>query len=109
MRAVRYVGECKTTMLEQLAAIEARFEELTRLMANPKIATNYEKVAEYAKERSDIEETVKTYRRYKDTETELRETEEMLQEDNDAELRELAEEEIARLESELASLEDTLQ
>ncbi len=95
-------------MLEQLATIEARFEELTRLMADPKIAVDYEKVATYAKERAELEDTVVAYRRYKELEQEYEGAVEMVQEDEDAELRELAREEAGNLEHKLAALKDKL-
>ena len=51
-------------MLAQLDKVEERFEELTRLMADPAVAQDYEQVAEYAKERAEIEEIVGLYRDY---------------------------------------------
>ncbi len=95
-------------MRERLDAIEARFKELTRLMADPEVASDYSQVAEYAKERSDLEETVTTYRRYKDVVEELEETRMLLDETADEELLALAEEEIERLEREEGQLEETL-
>jgi hypothetical protein len=35
-------------MLDKLRAVEERYEELTRLMADPEVAQDYERVAEYA-------------------------------------------------------------
>ncbi|MGC9398627.1 MAG: peptide chain release factor 1 [Anaerolineae bacterium] len=96
-------------MRERLEAIEARFEELTRLMADPKVAGDYSQVAEYAKERADLEETVMTYRRYKDVVEELAETRTLLDESEDEELLVLAKEEIRRLEEEMAQLDEKLQ
>jgi peptide chain release factor 1 len=57
-------------MLERLAALEERFEELTRLMSDPEVARDYEKVAEYAKQRAEIAETVSVYRHYKQVQEE---------------------------------------
>jgi len=95
-------------MLKKLEQVEERFEELTRLMADPEIAQNYGRVAEYAKERAEIEDLVTTYRDYKDTVEELAETKEMLDEDIGPELRDLAEMEIAELEERQETLEDQL-
>ena len=94
-------------MLDRLNKVEERYEELTRLMADPEVAQDYERVAEYAKERADLEDVVSTYRAYKDTATELEKTKTLLT-DDDPELRELAEAEVAGLEARLDELETQL-
>jgi len=95
-------------MLERLDVIEARYEELTRLMADPAVAQDYERVAEYAKERADLEEVVGVYRDYKGAAEELAETQTLLTDDADPELRELAEAEVAKLQARLDELETQL-
>ena len=52
-------------MLEKLAGIEARYDELERLMADPDVMSDYAKVAEYAQERASLAEIVEAYRKYK--------------------------------------------
>jgi peptide chain release factor 1 len=96
-------------MLEKLKAVEERYEELTRLMADPLVARDYERVAEYAKERADLEDVVDTYRDYKVAAEELEGAETLLAEDIDPELRELAEGEIDGLQARLEDLEERLQ
>ncbi|MGC9358006.1 MAG: peptide chain release factor 1 [Anaerolineae bacterium] len=95
-------------MFERLNALETRFEELTRLMGDPEIAQDYERVAEYAKERSDLEETVRTYRRYRDVVEELEATEEMVEEEEESELRDMARAEVERLTDLKERLEERL-
>ncbi len=96
-------------MLEKLNQIEGRYDELMRLMADPAVAQDYERVAQYAKERADLEDVVIAYRDYKATAEELEETKTLLVGDADPELRELAEEEIAHLQARLDELESRLQ
>jgi peptide chain release factor 1 len=96
-------------MLERLDKVEERYEELARLMADPAVVHDYERVAEYAKERADLEDIVSVYREYRDAARELEQTETLLTDDADPELRELAEGEVARLEAELADLQARLQ
>ena len=91
-------------MLERLDKVEERYEELMRLMADPDIARDYERVAEYAKERADLEEVVSVYRDYKGAAEELAETQTLLTDDADPELRELAEAEVAGLQARLDEL-----
>ena len=95
-------------MLERLGKVEERYEELMRLMSDPDVAQDYERVAQYAKERSGIEDIVDVYRAYKDTVEELEETKTLLDDDADPELRELAEVEVADLQTRLDELEPQL-
>ncbi|MBS3784646.1 MAG: peptide chain release factor 1 [Anaerolineae bacterium] len=95
-------------MLEKLAQIEERYQELTRLMAEPEIAQDYQRVAELAKERSDLEDVVTVYREFKATSEELKETAELLEDDIGPELRELAEMEVADLEERKEQLRQRL-
>ena len=92
-------------MLARLDKVEERYEELTRLMADPAVVQDYEQVAEYAKERADLEDVVSTFREYRDTATELEGTRTLLADDADPELRELAEGEIPQLQARLDELE----
>jgi peptide chain release factor 1 len=96
-------------MLEKLKTVENRYEELTHLMADPQVAQNYERVAEYAKERADLEDIVDTYREYRAASGELEGAQTLLAEDTDPELRELAESEIDGLQAKLERLEERLQ
>lgn len=95
-------------MLQKLAAIEARYDELERLMADPAVVADYEQVAEYAKERAELEELVTLYRRYQQALDELDSAHQLAEEEGDAELRALAHEEIARLQAETETLETQL-
>ena len=49
-------------MWERLAAIEARFEELTAEMGRPEVAADYERLQTLARERAALEPTVTLYR-----------------------------------------------
>jgi peptide chain release factor 1 len=92
-------------MLEKLAGIEARYEELQQLMAEH--PGDYARIAEYARERNEIEPVVLRYREYRHAQDALAQARAMLSEP-DAELKGLAESEIAELEPRLAALEKEL-
>jgi peptide chain release factor 1 len=83
-------------MLEKLAQVEDRFAELTAQMARPEVATDYNKLAEYARERADMEPLVTRYRAYKDVLSQIEDAETLL-EDDDADIVELAEVELEEL------------
>lgn len=95
-------------MLEKLASIEARYEELNRLLADPEVSTDPEKVRTYAQEQAELDELVQKYRRYKDTQEELNKTREMLHGDLDEDMEDLVREEIEDLEREAEQLREEL-
>jgi peptide chain release factor 1 len=86
-------------MLEKLAAIEERYVELERLMADPEVAADYVQVAEYAQERSEIEPLVTVYRQLVQIEEELEDAYLLRDEENGAEMQALIEDEIETLEA----------
>jgi len=95
-------------MLEKLAQIEARYDELERLMADPDVLSDYAKIAEYSKERTGLEEIVHTYQTYRQQSQQLEEARQILASESDADLRALAQEDIALLEESMPELEQQL-
>ena len=65
-------------MLERLADIERRYEELSDLINDPEIIADNERWRKLMKEHSDITPIVEKYREYKKIKEELAEAEEML-------------------------------
>ncbi len=91
-------------MLEKLKLIEERYEELNALMADPEVVTDHVKVAEYAQEQSEIAEMVQAYRRYNALEAELADTRALMEMEEDEESREMAGQEVTRIEAEMEDL-----
>jgi len=94
-------------MLENLARIEQRFDELTAGMASPEVATDYTKLAQYGQERAELEPTVLAYQEYKKILDDIEEATELLAED-DEELVEMAKAELAELEPQRDALVERL-
>ena len=94
-------------MLDRLAEIERRYEELERLVADPTVIANRREFAKLARERSQLEETVARWRERQRLAREIEEHRELARE-KDAELRELARGELPALEARLAALDATL-
>jgi peptide chain release factor 1 len=92
-------------MIDKLAGIEDRYNELERLMGDPEVAQDYEIVAKYAKERSDLELIVTKYRVYKEKYTAFEQAKEMLR---DPEMHELAQMEVDELEDVIPAIEEDL-
>ncbi len=91
----------------KLQQIEARFEELTRQLADPALIADAAEYRKAAKARSDIEEVVNKFREWKKAASEFDQARGMLQE-KDPDLRQMAAEEAARLEPELARIEQEI-
>jgi peptide chain release factor 1 len=93
-------------MFEKIAKIVRRYEELEKRMADPQVLADHVKLAELAQERSDLEPLVESYREHGDVKEELSETRELLEMSEDPEMVAMAEEEIARLEQRIDTLEE---
>ncbi|MBN1438848.1 MAG: peptide chain release factor 1 [Anaerolineales bacterium] len=92
-------------MLEKLAGIVSRYEELQRMMAEH--AQDYARVAALARERAEIEPLVAKYREFRRAGDSLSQAKAMLT-DPDPEFRAMAEGEAADLEPKIAALEKEL-
>lgn len=93
--------------LHKLDEAEARYEELTRQMADPSAIGDSGQYRKIAKARRELEGIVTKYREWKKVRRNLEEARGMLTEP-DEELRTMARDEATRLESELARLEEEL-
>ena len=92
---------------QKLDQLEKRFEELTQQMADPAVIGDGERYRKVTKEHSELAELVGKYREWKQVDDVLSQARGML-EDRDPDLRAMAEEEVARLDPERASLEEDL-
>ena len=92
-------------MLERIAELEARFEELTRLLSDPEVTSDHRRTAELARERSQLERVVDLGRRFRDTGEALTDAHDLLR-SGDEDERELAREEEERLTPLFARLEE---
>lgn len=84
-------------MLEKLAGVETRYNELERLLADPQVMQDYEKVAAYAKERAELQEIVNVYRSYRKQMADLEGARQLMREAGDAEMQAMAEAEAEEL------------
>src|SRR6266496_892983 len=91
----------------KLEQLEKRFNELNAQMADPAVISDGEQYRKITKTHSELAEIVAKYREWKKAEDSLSQARAMLQE-QDPEMRSMAEEEIAHLEPELADIEEQL-
>ncbi|MCD8486950.1 MAG: peptide chain release factor 1 [Desertifilum sp.] len=96
-------------LLDKLKSVEQTFEELTRRLADPDIATDPTELQRVAKARASLEEVVNTYEVWKNATEELQGARQVLKEaNNDPDLQEMAAMEVAELESQIEELEHRL-
>ena len=94
-------------MIDRLAELEARYEEISRQMATPATASDHTQLADLGRELSRLEPIVLTLRRYRAVRNELEGTRAMA-DDPDDEMRVLARDEIERLSARESELEAEL-
>ena len=92
-------------LLDNLAAVEARFNELTKLIEQN--IDDYQKIADFSKEKSDIEEIVEKTKQYRQTLKSIEEAESLLNMD-DEDMRNLAQEDLEKLRPLAVNLENEL-
>jgi peptide chain release factor 1 len=93
-------------LLDKLQSVEQTFNELTRRMADPDVATDPAEFQRVAKARSSLEETVIAYNAWKTAIGDLEGAREILKESaDDPELREMAQLEVEELSDRVAQLE----
>ncbi len=96
-------------LIEKLNSVEQTFQELTRRLGDPDVASNPDEFQRIAKSRSSLEETVNTYTDWRATGEELAGAREIYKEaSGDPEMKEMAALEVSSLEKTLAELEARL-
>jgi peptide chain release factor 1 len=96
-------------MFEKLEQLEAKYEELTRLISDPMVLAEAAKYQKHAKAHSDLTPVVDKFREYKQLKTGIADAKQMILDSvSDEELRTLAQEELASLEERIARVEGEL-
>jgi peptide chain release factor 1 len=92
-------------MFDRLQTVEDRYERLNELLSDPDIVNDPKKLRDFSKEQSDMQDTVQTYRQYKEVKEQIQDAKAMLDEKLDADMREMVKEELNELEGQLTTLE----
>src|SRR5262249_26632252 len=92
---------------QRLDEIERRFDELSAQMADPSVISDPAQYRKVAKAHNELGDMVAKYREWKQTSQHLEEARAM-QNDGDPDLRAMAQDEILKLEPQLAQLEEEL-
>ncbi len=95
-------------MFERLDQIEARYEELTQALASPETISDSSKYQKTAKAHSEISPIVEKYREYKDLRKGIAESQAMLADEKDPEMKAYAREELDKLQARVGGVEEEL-
>ena len=95
-------------MFDQLESVIGRYEELNELLSDPEVIMDTKRFMKLSKEEGSIRETVTTYKKYKEIQEGIKETEELLGEKLDAEMAEMAKEELSSLKVEKEEYEEKI-
>lgn len=95
-------------MFEQLDSFIIRYDELSELLSDPDVISDTKRFMELTKEEANLRPKVETFKRYQQVVEEISDTEEMLGESLDADMAEMAKEELAALKKEKVELEEKI-
>ena len=95
-------------MFEKMEGVVLRYEDLSRELMSPDVATDPKRFRNLMKEQSDLAPLVETYQAYKKAGADAEDAQLMLEEESDEEMRALAKEELAAAKKEVSELEEKL-
>jgi peptide chain release factor 1 len=91
------LGEPHMDLMNKLASLAQRYEELNTLMSQPEVLEDIPQLQRYGRERAELEEVAQKYDELQANEKQYAEAQEMYDESNEPEMRDLAFEEMERL------------
>ena len=95
-------------MFDKLESIEKRYDEVLEELGKPETASDQNKFRKLMKEQSDLTPIVEAYRKYRTAKQTIADSLDLLETENDEELKELAKEELSEAKKEVEVLEDEL-
>ncbi len=98
----------KASILAKLESLAERYEEVQHLLGTPEIISEQNKFRALSKEYAQLEEVIKCFTAFKQAKEDLAAAQEMANED-DPDMREMAQEEVAQAEQSIVALTDQLQ
>jgi len=94
-----------SSVLEKLEVIKARFDDLGVALTNPEIVNDNKKFSQLSREYRKLEKIVDAYKRYKTTLEGIEFAREVLETESDQDLRDLAKEDLDKMEQDLEVVE----
>ena len=95
-------------MLDRLEKVRQRYEEVGRLLSDPSVVSNSDRLRELSKEHSDLTPLIKSYDRYRKMKNDIAGLKEITETSSDAEMKQLAYDELNEAKTKLDELEEQL-
>jgi peptide chain release factor 1 len=95
-------------MFEKLAEVESRYDTLSHLLGRPEVIANQGEFQKLVKEYAEIGRVIELYRRHKRLTLEIQESQDLLLDEEDEEMKHLVKEELNRLLGEKERAEEDL-
>ncbi|MEG1580553.1 MAG: peptide chain release factor 1 [Bacteroidaceae bacterium] len=97
-----------TTLLEKLNGLYARFEEVSTLITDPSVIGDQQRYVRLTKEYKDLEKLMTARKEYENLLNNLEESKQILLNESDSELKDMAREEVAICEARLPQIEEEI-
>ncbi|MCH8325203.1 MAG: peptide chain release factor 1, partial [Bacteroidetes bacterium] len=95
-------------LIEKLEKINNHFEEINQELSDPEVLSDREKVIKLSKERSNLEDIIKSYKELTDIINNIEGNKEIISEEDDSELVEMAESELGEFEIRKNEIEENI-
>lgn len=102
------MADNQNNILEKLDGLRSRFEEVSTLITDPSVIADQPRYVRLTKEYKELEDLMAARKKYADLLDTLNDSKQILLSDDDAELKELAREEVANCEQEIPKLEEQI-
>jgi peptide chain release factor 1 len=96
------------SILEKLDGLEARYEEVSTLITDPAVIADQQRYVKLTKEYKDLDDIMKARKRYIDCLNAIKEAKDILANETDAEMKEMAREELDNSQKRLPELEEEI-
>ncbi|MCK9159742.1 MAG: PCRF domain-containing protein, partial [Bacteroidaceae bacterium] len=96
------------TILEKLNALVAKFEEISTLITDPSVIANQPRYVKLTKEYKELSDLMKARKEYINLEQNIDEDREIMNNETDQEMRDMAREELERSQTRLPKLEEEI-
>ena len=95
-------------MFENLEDVLIKYEDLNAELSSPEVTSDQNRFRRLMKEQSDLTPLVEAYTAYKKSNRDIADSLEMLEEENDEEMKEMLKEELADAKERSAALEEKI-
>lgn len=96
------------TQIKKLEKMKIRYKELNQLLSQPEVLDNMKLLQKYSKEQKELEEIVSLWQQYNSLRKEMDKMEEIVKEEEDEEIKELAREEKKAILSQMQEIEEKI-